>query len=104
MKYDVHIYPIFRVKVSGIEANSPAEAAKIAEERCDFHEFNGTQEFAAINPPTQKPDGLLIAQNMVLDYAEDIDSFLVDEVEQHGDKVNVVKSFDLNNDFNQLDP
>jgi len=59
-RYDVHIYPVVRVKVSGVEAESQVEAIRKAEEMTDFHrlfdrEANG------------------------IEYAEDIDCFLADE-------------------------
>lgn len=36
MKYDVHLFTIVRVKVSGVEADSHSEAAKKAAEQTDM--------------------------------------------------------------------
>ncbi len=62
MKYDVHIYPIVRVKVFGVEADSQVEAIKKAETVFDF-------------------DQLLnhYYSDVEVEYADDIDGFLVDE-------------------------
>ena len=73
MKYDVHIYAIVRVSVPGIEADSPRQAAILAENRTDLNvEFRNGE------------------------YAEDIDCFLVDELDSDG---NVVKTAPLDKDF-----
>lgn len=50
MKYDVHIYPIVRVKVAGIEADSPEAAIAIAGKAFNLSnesapEIAGTAEF-----------------------------------------------------------
>jgi len=58
MKYDVHIYPIVRIVVKGVEAESQEEAIKKAEAETDLH--------ALLDRPS-------------MEYAEDIDSFHVDE-------------------------
>ena len=60
MKYDVHLFPIVRVKVHGVEAGSQEEAIKKAEESTDFDNlFN------------KAPD---------IEYAEEVAYYLVDEV------------------------
>lgn len=56
-KYHVHVYPIFRVLVPNIEADSPEEACQKAEQALDLDQFN-------------RPE---------IEYADDIDGFLVDE-------------------------
>jgi len=58
MKYDVWIYPIVRFKVAGVEAESQEEAMKKADAQTDYH--------------------ALLDRNGI-EYAEDIDSFHVDE-------------------------
>lgn len=58
MKYNVHIYPIVRIEVKGVEAENQEEAIKKAEAETDLH--------AALDRPS-------------VEYAEDIDSFHVDE-------------------------
>jgi len=58
-RYDVHIYPIVRVKVSGVEADNQVEAIKKAEQIIDLHS--------------------LLDRDDEIEYAEDIDCFLVDE-------------------------
>jgi hypothetical protein len=60
VKYDVHLFPIVRVKVHGVEAGSQEEAIKKAEESTDFDNlFN------------KAPD---------IEYAEEVAYYLVDEV------------------------
>lgn len=61
MKYNVHIYPIVRVKVCDIEADSQKEAIKLAETQVNLYRL-----FDADGPEVE--------------YAEGIDGFLVDEV------------------------
>lgn len=60
-KYDVHIYAIVRVKVAGVEASSPAEAASHAESNTDLY--------------TGFKDG---------EYVDQIDGFLVDTLNAAG--------------------
>jgi len=57
-RYNIYIFPIVRVKVSGVEAEDQVEAIKKAEEMIDLHSLLDRDEF---------------------EYAEDIDCFLVDE-------------------------
>ncbi len=71
MKYDVHIYAVCRIKVRGILADSPVQAAALAEKATDV-EFQIRMGTAT--------------------YADEIDSFLVDEVDEQG---KVIKSHDL---------
>jgi len=60
VKYDVHLFPIVRVKVHGVEAGSQEEAIKKAEDSTDFNDlFN------------KAPD---------IEYAEEVAYYLVDEV------------------------
>ena len=60
-KYDVHLYAVVRVKVPGVEANSPEEAAKIADDQTDLdHAFK---------------DG---------EYIEEIEAILVDTLDATG--------------------
>ena len=65
-KYDVHIYPIVRLRVAGVEADSPEEAARRAEESLDLHR--------------------LVACGAA-EYAEDLDGFLVDPLDARGEPV-----------------
>jgi hypothetical protein len=63
MKYTVYVFPIVRVKVGDIEADSQVEAiakvdAKIDSGEINLHEMIDTEEF---------------------EYAEDIDGYHVDE-------------------------
>ena len=37
MKYNVHLYTQVRIKVTGIEANNPAEAMKLVADALDYH-------------------------------------------------------------------
>jgi hypothetical protein len=57
-KYHVHVYPVVRVPVADIEADSPEEACQKAEQAIDFSNLFS-------QPGTE--------------YADDIDGFLVDE-------------------------
>jgi hypothetical protein len=68
MKYEVHIYAIVQVKVVDVEAESQQEAIRKAEARCDL--------YTLFQQNVREPH---------TEYAEDIDSFLVDEVgdEEH---------------------
>ena len=65
-KYDVHIYAIARLKVAGVEADSPQDAVRKAEQRVDLHQAiaNGEAE-----------------------YADDIDGFLVDALDEAGERM-----------------
>lgn len=67
MRYDVHIYPICRVKVTGVEANSHTEAITKAEELVadDLYPLFYRES------PTPRIEHT--------DYSEDIFSYLVDE-------------------------
>jgi hypothetical protein len=76
MKYDVHVYAVVRIKVPGIEAESPSEAAKMAEELTDF-----------------------IAAVRSSQYADMIDDFVVDQLDDDG---NVVASLALDGEYNVL--
>lgn len=64
-KYHVHVYPIVRVLVRDVEAESQVEAIKKAEERVDLSRF-----FTGLNIPTA---------GLTVQYADDLDGFLVDE-------------------------
>lgn len=65
-KYDVHIYAIARLKVAGIEADSPQDAVRKAEQQVDLYHAiaNGEAE-----------------------YAEDIEGFLVDVVNEAREQI-----------------
>lgn len=58
MKYTVHLYPIVRIEVKDVEAESQVEAMKKADAQTDYH--------AVLDRPDQE-------------YAEDVDGFHVDE-------------------------
>ena len=61
-KYDVHVYPVVRVLVPNIEADSPEEACRAAEVAIDWNQLFDRQ----------------ISQHMV-EFADDFVGFLVDE-------------------------
>ena len=63
-KYHVHLYPIVRVLVRDVEADSQVEAIKKAEELVDLDRL-----FAGLGGPH-------VAS---MEYADGIDGFLVDE-------------------------
>jgi hypothetical protein len=65
-KYDVHIYAIARLKVADIQADSPEDAARKAEHSVDLH--------------------LAIARGEA-EYAEAIEEFLVDRLDEWGDRI-----------------
>jgi hypothetical protein len=68
MQFDVHIYAVVRVKVSGIEAESQQDAIKKAEDATDLHAmFRGDVDAFSSYPVESE-------------YTEDVESFLVDEV------------------------
>lgn len=64
--YDVHIYAIAHVKVGGVEADSPKAAASRAEQSVDLH--------------------VLLAAGQA-EYAEDIEGFLVDALDEAGQRI-----------------
>lgn len=66
-RYDVHLYPVVRVKVPGIEANSHGEAVKRARNRVDLDRLLSL----AIH------DGIHVLD---IEYAEDLAYYLIDEV------------------------
>ncbi len=65
-KYDVHIYAIARRKVSSVDADSPQGAARKAEGLVDLH-----QDISAGHA----------------EYADDIEGFLVDLLDDGGQRV-----------------
>jgi hypothetical protein len=65
-KYDVHIYAIARLKVAGIQADSPEDAARQAEHRVDLHRAIARGE---------------------AEYAEAIEEFLVDRLDESGERI-----------------
>ena len=71
--FDVHVYVVARVKVSGVKAKSARTAAKLAEKNTDFYAAIKSSEFS-----------------------DDIIDFLVDEVDDKGE---VIQSQSLNADF-----
>jgi hypothetical protein len=64
-QFDVHIYAVYRVKVCGVEADSPEAAAKYACDHTDLH--------------TATP----------VEYAEEIQGFLVDTRDAEGQVVGI---------------
>jgi len=75
-KYDVHIYAVVRVPIRGVDAKSPEEAVKKVDEEVNLHE---------------------ILDRGIVEYAEDITEYLVDEV---GDDGKIKRSFWLDRDGN----
>lgn len=65
-KYDVHIYAIARLKVAGVEADSPPDAARKAEQTVDLH-------YAIASGDAE--------------YADEIESFLMDLLDNAGHRV-----------------
>ena len=65
-KYDVHIYAIARLKVAGIEADSPQDAVREAEQRVDLYHAIAIGE---------------------AEYAEDIEGVLVDALNENGKQI-----------------
>lgn len=64
-KFDVNIYTIVRVKIRNVEANSPKEAAELVSNENFYDRFRG-------NDPDQE-------------WAEQHESYLVDEVDENGE-------------------
>ena len=75
-KYDVHIYAVVRVPIRGVDAKSPEEAVKKVDEEVNLHK---------------------ILDRGIVEYAEDITEYLVDEV---GDDGKIKRSFWLDRDGN----
>jgi len=71
--YDVHLYAVVRVKVPGVKAKSPEEAAKKADESIDLHTAFATGE-----------------------YAEEVEAILVDTLDAEG---KVVKETTLDGNY-----
>lgn len=65
-KYDVHIYAIARLKVADIDADSPQDAARKAEQQVDLHHAIAHRE---------------------AEYADDIEGFLVDVLDKAGKRI-----------------
>ena len=62
-KFDVNIYTIVRVKISNVEANSPKEAAEFISHTNFYDRFKGEDQ----------------------EWAEQHESYLVDEVDENGE-------------------
>lgn len=71
-RYDVHIYPIARLTVRGVQADSPQEAIRRAEESVDLYQ--------------------MIAGGRA-EYAEDIEGFLVDLLDETGQPISARSVF-----------
>ena len=65
-KYDVHIYAIARLKVAGVEAGSPQDAARQAEQTVDLHHAIALGE---------------------AEYADEIEGFVMDLLDKDGQRV-----------------
>lgn len=65
-RFDVHIYAIARLKVTGNEADSPQEAAQNAEQVIELHQAIASGE---------------------AEYAEEIEGFLVDRLDDAGERM-----------------
>ena len=70
MKYDVHLYPIVRVKVPNIEANSHQEAIDAACERVNDDLYRMFDSAGSLGDPT------IISET---EYSEEDAYYLVDE-------------------------
>jgi hypothetical protein len=66
MKFDVHIFTVVRVKISGVEAESHAEAAKKANESVDMNALFNSERF--------------LTQDVVTEWADEHSHALVDVV------------------------
>jgi hypothetical protein len=72
-KFNVHVYAIVRITVPGVEGENAIEAAKNAEKEIDGVEENGFYKmFQNINSKYETA------------YAEEIESFLVDPLDENG--------------------
>lgn len=80
-KFNVHLFTRVRVKVADVEANSPAEASRIAENGVGFHELlNDRGACYPVGHGEARLDGV--------EWAEEVlDAVLVDPVDQNGDVV-----------------
>ena len=65
-RFDVHIYAIARLKVAGVEADSSQDAARNAEDLVDLHQAVAAGE---------------------AEYADDIEGFLVDPLDESGQRI-----------------
>jgi hypothetical protein len=75
MKHNVHIYAVVRVKVADVEADTPEAATERAEAAVDLHAlFRGLAGHGATDT----------------EYAEAIDSFVVDVLNGDGQRVKSV--------------
>lgn len=82
MKYNVHIYPVCRVKVRGIEASSQAEAIKKADEFIENYSNGGPSGLYCLYPDkstAKLPEEFDEPTIEIGGFAEDIDGYLVDE-------------------------
>lgn len=65
-RFDVHVYAIARLKVAGVEASSPDDAVRKAEHLVDLHQAIAAGE---------------------AEYADEIEGFLVDALDDAGDRI-----------------
>jgi hypothetical protein len=64
--FDVHLYAVVRLKVTGVEADSPQNAARKAERMVNLHDAVAGGE---------------------TEYAEEIEGFLVDLLDESGQRI-----------------
>lgn len=79
--YDVHLYAVVRVKVSGVKAQSPEEAAKKADKSIDLHTAFPAKEYLP---------------GVTGEYAEEVEAILVDTLDASG---KVVKETTLDGNY-----
>ncbi len=79
MKYDVHVYTVVRVKLTGIEAESQRQAMEIAENARFNDLFNGAfrEDFLIDTGSVLNPGNPLTVAHV--ESAEEIAGFCVDE-------------------------
>lgn len=78
MKFDVHLYAVVQVKVPGVEANSPEEAGKFADERTDLRlaykdgKFCGPTTVPMCKVETLDATGKVVTETMLNDNYEPV--------------------------------
>lgn len=90
-RYTVHLYPICRVEVTGIEADSPEAAMALAEEHVGMYGLfpeSGRVYASALprrsSPPEESPFAMEVRN---CGYTEGTDGALVDELDAEGDVI-----------------
>ena len=78
-KFDVHLFPVVRVKVSGVEAADELAAIKRAEGELDLNKlFNQAGQYLANWLGCNRLEDGSYAHRLDVEYAEEVSHFLVD--------------------------